>query len=197
VPQDYRGLFQPWELAIAKKLVRDFRATSRALQHDEIDDLLQETLMHWYQARGSHDPQGKASVRTYMARVVRNKLIDLVRERESDKQIINSLTIPTDVTHTDEPGRPGSTGDEAESTLPEPDDTREHRDAEQSLHLDLARALAQLTPRQRELCRLLLEQDLTMVEASQRLGVPRATLYEELKHIRATFKALGLEGYLR
>jgi len=150
--------------------------------------------MHWYQARGSHDPQGKASVRTYMARVVRNKMIDLVRERESDKQIVNSLTIPTDAMHTDELG---STGDEAESTLPEPNDAHAHRDAEQSLHIDLARALAQLTPRQRELCRLLLEQDLTMVEASQRLGVPRGTLYEELKHIRATFKTIGLEGYLR
>ncbi|MBK6603811.1 MAG: hypothetical protein IPG28_20320 [Betaproteobacteria bacterium] len=28
------------------------------------------------------------------------------------------------------------------------------------------------------------EQDLSMVEASQLLGVPRSTLYEELKHIR-------------
>ena len=194
MPQDYRGLFQPWELAIAKKLVRDFRATARALQHDEIDDLLQEVLVHWYHARGSHDPQGKASVRTYMARVVRNKLIDLLRERESDKQIVNSLTIPTEFAHE---GEPGSTADEVEPDLPEPDDTREHRDAEQSLHLDLARALARLTPRQRELCRLILEHDLTVVEASRRLGVPRGTLYEELKHIRAIFKALGFEDYLR
>ena len=192
--QDYRGLFQPWELAIATKLVREFRATSHALQHDEIDDLLQEVLLHWYHARGSHDPQGKASIRTYMARVVRNKLIDLLRERESDKQIVNILTVPTEFTHEGEPGRDT---DEADVDLPEPGDTREHRNAEQSLHLDLARALAHLTPRQRELCRLLLEQDLTMVEASHRLGVPRGTLYEELKHIRATFEALGLDVYLR
>jgi RNA polymerase sigma-70 factor (ECF subfamily) len=194
VAQDYRGLFQPWEIAIATKLVREFRATSQALQHDEVEDLLQEVLLHWYRARGSHDPQGKASIRTYMARVVRNKLIDLIRERESDKQIVNILTVPTEYGHE---GEPGSAADEAEADLPEPGDAREQRDAEQSLHLDLARALAHLTPRQRELCRLLLEQDLTMVEASQRLGVPRGTLYEELKHIRATFKALGLEGYLR
>ncbi len=192
--QDYRGLFQPWEIAIATKLVREFRATAPAFQHDEIDDLLQEVLLHWYHARGSHDPRGKASVRTYMARVVRNKLIDLLRERESDKQIVNILTVPTEFPHE---GEPGGTADEAEPDLPEPDDTREHRDAEQSLHLDLARALARLTPHQRELCRLLLEQDLTMVEASQRLGVPRGTLYGELKHIRAIFKALGLEAYLR
>jgi hypothetical protein len=32
--------------------------------------------------------------------------------------------------------------------------------------------------------------DLTMVEASQRLGVPRGTFYEELIHIRAIFKAI-------
>ena len=68
-------------------------------------------MLHWYQARGSHDPHGKASIRTYMARVVRNKLIDLVRERESDKQIVNTLTMPTEFAHEGEPGR---ASDEAE-----------------------------------------------------------------------------------
>lgn len=192
--QSYRGLFQAWEFAIATKLVREFLATSQALQYDELDDLLQEVLFHWYHARASHDPQGKASIRTYMARVVRNKLIDLVRERQSDKQIVNSLTVPTGFTLEGEPERDT---DGSEVDLPEPGDTRELRDAEQSLHLDLARALAHLTPRQRELCRLLLEQDLTMVEASKRLGVPRGTLYEELKHIRTIFEKLGLDAYLR
>lgn len=191
---DYRGLFERWELAIAGKLVREFHATSRALQRDELEDLLQEVLLHWYNARASHDPMGNGSIRTYMARVVRNKLIDLIRERESDKEKVNILADPTEVTHD---GEPGSTTDDAGGDLPEPEEAREHRDAEQSLQLDLARALAHLTPRQRALCRLLLEQDLSMVEASQRLGVPRTTLYEELKHIRTLFKALGLDAYLR
>ena len=192
--QNYGGLFQAWELAIAKKLVREFHATSRALQHDEADDLLQEVLLHWYHARASHDPMGKASIRTYMARVVRNKLIDLIRERESDKEKVNILAVPTEIMHE---GEPGSTTDDAGGDPPEPEEAREHRDAEQSFYLDLARALARLTPRQRELCQLLLDQDLSMVEASQRLGVPRSTLYEELKHIRTIFKALGLDAYLR
>ncbi|MBK7079403.1 MAG: sigma-70 family RNA polymerase sigma factor [Betaproteobacteria bacterium] len=192
--QNYGGLFQAWELAIAKKLVRELHETSRALQHDEADDLLQEVLLHWYHARASHDPMGKASIRTYMARVVRNKLIDLIRERESDKEKVNILAVPTEITHE---GEPGSTTDDAGGDPPEPEEAREHRDAEQSLHLDLARALARLTPRQRELCQLLLEQDLSMVKASQRLRVPRSTLYEELKHIRTIFKALGLDAYLR
>ncbi|MBK6603812.1 MAG: hypothetical protein IPG28_20325 [Betaproteobacteria bacterium] len=92
---NYGGLFQAWELAIARKLVREFHATSRALQHEEADDLLQEVLLHWHHARASHDPLGKASIRTYMARVVRNKLIDLIRERESDKEKVNILAVPT------------------------------------------------------------------------------------------------------
>ena len=148
---DYRGLFERWELAIAGKLVREFHATSRALQHEEADDLLQEVLLHWHHARASHDPLGKASIRTYMARVVRNKLIDLIRERESDKEKVNILAIPTEVTSE---GEPGSNSDDAGGDLPEPEEAREHRDAEQSLQLDLARALARLTPRQRELCQL-------------------------------------------
>ncbi len=155
--QNYGGLFQAWELAIARKLVREFHATSRALQHEEADDLLQEVLLHWHHARASHDPLGKASIRTYMARVVRNKLIDLIRERESDKEKINILADPTEITHE---GEPGSTTDDAGGDPPEPEEAREHRDAEQSLHLDLARALARLTPRQRDLCQLLLEQEL-------------------------------------
>ena len=192
--QNYGGLFQAWELAIARKLVRELHETSRALQHEEADDLLQEVLLHWYHARASHDPMGKASIRTYMARVVRNKLIDLIRERESDKEKVNILAVPTEIMHE---GGPGSTTDDAGGDPPEPEEAREHRDAEQSLHLDLARALARLAPRQRELCQPLLDQDLSMVEASQRLGVPRSTLYEELKHIRTIFKALGLDAYLR
>ncbi len=191
---DYRGLFERWELAIAGKLVREFHAGARALQHDEVEDLLQEVLLHWYHARASHDPLGKASIRTYMARVVRNKLIDLIRERESDKEKVNILSVPTDIPHE---GEPGSTTDDAGGDLPEPEEAREHRDTEQSLQLDLARALSHLTPRQRELCQLLLEHEISIVEASQRLGVPRSSLYEELKHIRAIFKARGLDGYLR
>ena len=189
----YRGLFQAWEVAIATKLVREFHATSQALQSDESDDLLQEVLLHWYHARASHDPQGKASIRTYMARVVRNKLIDLVRERKSDKQIANSLAVPLASSHDEEPGHDEGT----EGDLPESGDAQEQQAAEQSLNLDLARALAHLTPRQRDLCRLLLDEDLTMVEASRRLGVPRGTLYEELKHIRAIFAKLGLDAYLQ
>ena len=56
----------------------------------------------------------------------------------------------------------------ADADLPEPGDTRERRDTEQPPRLDLRAHPRHLALRERELCRLLIEQARTVVEASQR-----------------------------
>jgi len=42
------GLFYGWEIAIAKKYVRQFRSTCQCLERDFEDDLVDECLKHWY-----------------------------------------------------------------------------------------------------------------------------------------------------
>jgi len=36
-----------WEIAVAKKLVGEFRRRSRMLWRDDFDDLVQDCLLHW------------------------------------------------------------------------------------------------------------------------------------------------------
>ena len=93
---DYRGLFEGWELGVAKKLISEFRSRWRSLQHDEFDDLMQECLVHWISVRGEFDPSRETTRTAFMARVLRNKLMDLVRERESDKRKANYESISLD-----------------------------------------------------------------------------------------------------
>ena len=63
--------------------------------------------------------------------------------------------------------------------------------------IDIGRALARLTPVQRQLCRMLGEEGLTIKEAAERLRIPRGTLYEEIKRIRRVFADQGLGDYLK
>ena len=77
---------QGWEIAVTKKLIGEFRRRSRSLYREEFDDLLQECLMHWLEVRQQLVPDRDGPPIGYMARVVRNKLIDLARERETDKR---------------------------------------------------------------------------------------------------------------
>lgn len=74
---------QGWEIAVTKKLIGEFRRRSRSLYREEFDDLLQECLMHWLEVRRQVVPDPGGPPIAYMARVVRNKLIDLARERET------------------------------------------------------------------------------------------------------------------
>jgi DNA-directed RNA polymerase specialized sigma24 family protein len=63
--------------------------------------------------------------------------------------------------------------------------------------IDIGRALARLTPVQRQLCQMLGEEGLTIKEAAERLRIPRGTLYEEIKRIRRVFADQGLGDYLK
>ncbi len=89
---------QCWEIAVTKKLIGEFRRRSRSLYREEFDDLLQECLMHWLEVRRQLVPDPGGPPIAYMARVVRNKLIDLARERETDKRRGDQETVSLDDT---------------------------------------------------------------------------------------------------
>ena len=46
---------QGWEIAVAKKLIGEFRRRSRSLNREDFDDLLQECLTHWLEVRQKLD----------------------------------------------------------------------------------------------------------------------------------------------
>ncbi len=192
--QHYRGLFQDWEIAVAKKLVNEFQGKWRCLEREDFDDLLQECLIHWFFAKDDYDSTREASQKTFMGRIIRNKLTDLVRERESDKRKIAHLTVSLDEPLGDDEDSPALIDKIDEQTI---SDTAPNPFLEIQLKIDLSKALQKLTPTQKELCFLLGEKGLTVKEASDYLKTPRSTIYDELKRIRTIFMKEGLEDYLK
>jgi DNA-directed RNA polymerase specialized sigma24 family protein len=65
------------------------------------------------------------------------------------------------------------------------------------IRIDVTEVMSRLTPEQRRLCDLLGAQGLSINEASEKLRIPRATLYEEIKRIRKIFALHGLDDYLQ
>ncbi len=192
---NYKGLFERWELAIAGKLIGEFRSRWRSLEQDEFEELMQECLVHWLSIRRELDPARGPERSAFMATVVRNKLMDLVRERESRKRkaTYNSVSL-------DEP-----LGDEKDSQtlLDIFDETRVHEGDDYAGALgdearaDLLKAMTRLTPLQQHLCKLLGCEGLSVQDISRKLGIPRTTIYDELKRIRKSFAELGLQYYLK
>jgi hypothetical protein len=45
--QNYAGLFENWEIGVATKVIREFKAQWKWLQRIDEEDLLQECLTHW------------------------------------------------------------------------------------------------------------------------------------------------------
>lgn len=187
----YGDGLQQWEIAVAKKLVGEFRRRSRRLEREEFDDLLQECLVHWIEVRGRLGPNSDGPPIAYMTRVVRNKLLDMLREQGATKRGGDVETLSLDAALGDDDDAP-TFADliDAASIGMAGEDTND-RDA----RIDIARAMQTLTPRQRRLCALLGEEGLSIKEAAARLRIPRGTLYEEIKRIRKVFADHGLGDY--
>jgi RNA polymerase sigma-70 factor (ECF subfamily) len=189
----YTELFEDWEFAITKKLIGEYQRKWSCLEHEELEDLMQECLVAWWRARDTYDPARGASQQTYMGVVVRNKLMDLARAGTADKRKVNYLALPLDEPQGDEESSP-TLADE----LDEAAGVCERRDATSriELRLDLEEAVKSLTPRQRRICRHL-HDGYSVTELSELLKTPRATVYDERKRIRSSFAKRGLKDYLR
>jgi RNA polymerase sigma-70 factor (ECF subfamily) len=131
----------------------------------------------------------------YMARVVRNKLIDLGRERESAKRRgdLDSVSLDEVVSDSDDAPTFSDVVEAASSSQLGEEDSLDPDDA----RIDLAKAMQKLTPHQRRLCELLIQHGFNVKEVAEQLRIPRGTLYEEIKRIRKVFADQGLGEYLK
>lgn len=175
------------EVEIVGHVVRDFLSTRRPHPDLEFDDLVQECLLHWWSQRSRHSQERGASLTTFLRRVVKAKLIDIERGIRAQKRgggrVAQSL------------GKSLMPDDPDASTLG--DTIRDSTDVESEamLQITLRKALARLTPRQRRLTSGL-SAGTSMSELSKALGVPRPTLYDEMKRIQQVFCDEGLAPYL-
>lgn len=193
---NYDGFFQDWEIAIAKKLVNQFRGEYIYLRRVEFNDLLQEVLIHWNLNKDKYNSNRDASKKTFMAKVVRNKLIDILKEVIADKRKLNYQNISLDQPLGNDENCASLDDVISEDYILSSNNTL-NPFLKILLKEDLSRAFLKLNSRQKKICNLILVEDLNVSELSQCLSTPRSTIYDEIKRIRKIFKKERLEDYLK
>lgn len=184
--QNYQGLFESWEIGVAKNKIREFKTKWKWMEYME-EDLLQECLAHWLFKRDKFDPEAGAKRNTFMAKVVSNKLMDIVREQLSDKRKIAHESISLD--------QPLNFDEESSSLLDILFSESDFR-LQIDLKISIQKVFPQLTKVQADLC-MHLSEGCTGSELAEMLGIGRATVYREIERIRKTFEKQGLKEFLQ
>lgn len=81
-----RGLFSEWEIAVTKKVTRQFKRRCPCLHRDDVEDLADECLSHWLTVRSKYDLQKIEYPKSFLARIVTNKLSDVVKNHLCEKR---------------------------------------------------------------------------------------------------------------
>ena len=178
----YGDLFADFEIATTKQVISQFQASHSWLKGLDFEDLLQECLIHWFLQRTRFQPDQGASIRTYMVKVLSNRLQEIIREQLTDRrkafQLAESLDQPL----------------AAEETHHLETDGVNENSPDIILRLEIEFVLRTLTPRQREICHLL-EQDYPVKQIAERLGKPRSTIRDEIQRIKEVFVRRNLQNY--
>ena len=174
-------------MAVAKALIEKF-CKSKPFSSNDLDDLLQEVLTHWFSQRDTYDSSKPASRKTYMNHVVRRKLIDLLEARETDKRKILDQTLSLDRPLSDDESSPtlGETIEAAESPSPQAIE----------LKIDIASLARELTPCQNQVLRLRLE-GFSITEISEKLGKHKSTVYGDIHRMRRLLERIRMKEYLK
>ena len=181
----YEGLFEGWEIAIAKKMVNEFQQKWRHFRKDECEDLLQECLFCWFNERDKYDPERGASKETYMSRIVKYRLLKLREKAYAEKRRLMYESESLDEYIDPDDSSPSANKKHQPSTSIEP-----------GLGIDLAAVLKKLTPEQQQICAMLQYEDISILQISKRLKKNHNYVYREAQRIRKVFEAEGLKGYL-
>ncbi|MCD6217843.1 sigma-70 family RNA polymerase sigma factor [bacterium] len=185
--------FQEWEVRTATIVIRTFiRNTSYFTQEDE-NDLLQECLTHWFFKRHKFDETKGVKKETYMSRVINNRLMDLVREKDTAKrEIHNNLGSLNKLINEDE--------DSSELIEFIDKDGLTQIDLDRfeltEFELQIEKVYEKLEPKQIQICEYLKE-GYSKVEIAEILKIPRTTLQDEYKRIEKHFMRNGLKSYLK
>ena len=177
---------EPWEITLAERMVYGFLAEHGPFRTLDAEDLIHECLSHWWLQRGKYSPERGASKKTFMRRVLQKKLIDIERHEQAQKRKAErqaeSLSKPI-----------GDPEDDDDLTLEDVVASQEPEWAPQEM-LDrstlkerIDEVVPLLTDRQQGLVELL-RSGANVTEASRILGIPRGTLYDEIKRIRELFR---------
>jgi RNA polymerase sigma factor (sigma-70 family) len=188
ISQNYKNLFEDWEIAIAVKLVDQFKKQWSVLRQEAFEDLVHECLTHWFFQRDKHDPGRGANPRTFMATVVRNKLRDLIGGRTSVTHRMLSEASRLDE-ELDQKGEGGLALHETidPNGLPDPPSDDLAISLQQD---DIAKVITKMTGRQKIIYSLL-DSGKTKKAVSETLDISRDTVHEEIRRMRKLFEKAG------
>jgi len=182
------GLFNEWEIAVAKKYVRQFKTTNQCLERDFEDDLVDECLSHWLALQRTVKPESEATRKAYMARIVRNKLIDIVRSRTTAKcnDFFQALSLNRFLEQNPE-----------SPFLADPQQRDPFEEAHQAeLISKIDRVARKLQPLQREFLCAIRDEGLSIQEISVRFKIHRSTVHRKIFEIRQVFETELVTSFL-
>ena len=185
---NYKLFFKAWEIGIAINVVNEFKNQWKSMQGEDYEDLLQECLIQWVFAKDSYKPDCGVSIRTFMARIVRNRLQNIVREHKSNSHKVSQSSISL--------YEPISEKESASIPLDVLQDPTDYQ-ISSILRITLSQTISKLTPRQQELCELLISGESDMAEIGRIMNIDRATVYREIGRIRDVFEMEGLKDFLK
>ena len=131
-----------------------------------------------------------ASERTFLNRITRNKIADLIRRRDANKRKV--LYVSESLDEMDGDGESINTKEKILMV----EEQIVSKISAANLPEAMAKATAGLSFRQKQICRHLSE-GMSQVKVGKMMKIPRATLQDEIKRIREVFRKVGLEEFLK
>ncbi len=161
----------------------------------EVEDIQQDLIEDVLRRLPKFD-DGRATVKTFVCRIINHKIADLLERHEAACRGRGDARESLDDWVRDETGawvRRDTTVDASQRHA----HLRvcERNDHEQrELELDIASVMGSLSPQQRDVCAMLRTK--TPTEIARQTGLPRSAIYKHIAAIRAAFIKAGLDHYL-
>ena len=151
-------------------------------------DLEQELMLDLLRRLPRFNPD-RAQRNTFIARVVEHKISTIIEFQEAG---MRDYRLCCSLNDRFEDGEGGSI--ELEEYLHRTGKLSSPENEPPSLTINIEEAIKQLPPELRKLCKRLETENVS--EISRDTGIPRGTIYDSIKKIRAIFEDAGLKDYL-
>jgi RNA polymerase sigma factor (sigma-70 family) len=159
----------------------------------DADDFVQDLIVAALKRLSSYDGR-RASLPTFVNRVVRNAARDLLRRRDAAKRGNGRATRSLDDLFRSRDGRRRNPGDFASDEHGGRGRRRRTDREVAELRLDLADAISKLSAQQRRLCRLL--KRMSVRDATSKLKQSPSTTYRHIAEMMPHFERRDLQDYL-